>query len=805
MFVHTLHRKVYASLVAATLLMGSMVPAANAEGPLDPAPELQPMGTANGKKVLFDNTHGQTAGAADWVIDGAFSDFANALATNGYYVKELRKTTPITYNDLSSYDVFIIAEANTPYKTTEQAAMLQYVQNGGSIFFISDHYNADRNKNRWDASEAFNGYRRGAWSNPAQGMSAEESSSAAMQDVSSSDWLGSNFGVRFRYNAIGNVVANDIVEPSQSFNITQGVSAVAMHAGSTLAITDPQKAKGIVYLPSTTAAWSHAVDQGVYEGGGRNEGPYAAVSKVGAGKAAFIGDSSPVEDATPKYLREETGGSKKTYDGFKEQDDGVLLVNMVNWLATKESYTSLSQVNGLQLDPVTTLLSMENPSTSTEPQAEPWSAPSAGYNWWDTCTFKSGSYGYGYCNGNGGGGGTGGGGDGSGGGTGDLFFSEYVEGSSYNKALEIYNGTGAAVNLSSYTITQSNTTSVISLNGTLQHGDVYVLAHPSASSSIRNSADTTSSSISFNGDDAITLKKSGVVIDVIGTAGTSFGTDLTLIRKGTVTSGTASYNSAEWDAQSKDTTSNLGIHTTTSSNHAPIAASPIADQTATLGGSAVVIDATNTFSDADGDPLTLTASSSNSGIAKVAVSGKQLTVTPVSAGTASITVTANDGRGGSVNDSFTVNVVAVSAAQLDETFETGSKDSYTNGNVTLSSGSWAFHNALIGGLSSDKKNGTKAARIRATGSLAMNFNVSAAKEIKLHVANFGSDTGATWKLQKSVDNGATWTDVTSAAAATSSLTEKSISVNETSAVRFQIVVSGTTGQRLNIDHVRIMN
>ena len=27
----------------------------------------------------------------------------------------------------------------------------------------------------------------------------------------------------------------------------------------------------------------------------------------------------------------------------------------------------------------------------------------------------------------------------------ELFFSEYIEGSSYNKALEIYNGTGAAI------------------------------------------------------------------------------------------------------------------------------------------------------------------------------------------------------------------------------------------------------------------------------------------------------------------------------------------------------------------------
>ncbi|PNB77260.1 endonuclease, partial [Pseudomonas sp. FW305-BF6] len=161
--------------------------------------------------------------------------------------------------------------------------------------------------------------------------------------------------------------------------ITTGVSTVAMHAGSTLAVTNPNKAKGIVYLPTTTAAWGSAVDQGVYNGGGRAEGPYAAVSKLGLGKAAFIGDSSPVEDATPKYLREETGTKKTTYDGFKEQNDGTLLVNIIDWLSNQENYTALSQVSGLQLDQATSLLAIETPQTSTEPEAEPWAAPAAGY------------------------------------------------------------------------------------------------------------------------------------------------------------------------------------------------------------------------------------------------------------------------------------------------------------------------------------------------------------------------------------------------------------------------------------------
>lgn len=361
-------------------------------------PELE---NGAGKKVLFDNTHAQTAGAADWVIDGAFSDFADALAAEQFEVDQLDRTIPytfgeqaITYDKLKDYDVFIVGEANIPFKQSEQEAILRFVNEGGGLFFIADHYNADRNKNRWDASEVMNGYRRGAYSNPAKGMSAAEAASPAMQGVVSSDWLADNFGLRFRYNAIGDVNATDIVEPSQAFGITSGVDSVAMHAGSTIAILDPAKAKGIVYLPAGgVPAWSYAVDQGVYNGGGRAEGAYAAIAKRGLGKAAFIGDSSPVEDATPKYLREETGTAKKTYDGFKEEDDGVFLVNTVKWLAMQEDYTAFDQVDGLTLDTPTSLLPMETPSASTEPQAEPWDEPAPGYLWYDPTTFKPGSYG----------------------------------------------------------------------------------------------------------------------------------------------------------------------------------------------------------------------------------------------------------------------------------------------------------------------------------------------------------------------------------------------------------------------------
>ncbi|SDK27434.1 DUF5689 domain-containing protein [Sediminibacillus albus] len=387
-------------LLAFGLLQGLAVAGtAQAEGlPITsvdaPAPVIEPavVNDNNDTKVLFDNTHGQTAGAADWVINGAFSDFGQAIAGEGYYVKELRQTTPITYEDLSDYQVFVIPEANIPYKDSEQDAILNFVENGGSVFYIADHYNADRNLNRWDSAEIFNDYRRGAFDDPDKGFREDEINAEAMQGVSNSDWLSDHFGVRFRFNAIGDGVANDITAPNESFGVTEGVEGVAFHAGATIAITDPSKAKGLVYVPEGVSSWGPAVDQGVYNGGGRDEGAFVAISKVGQGKAAFIGDSSPVEDRTPVYLREDNGNTKTTYDGFKEADDGVLLTNLINWLAEQEDYQNL-EGQGIELDQPTELHDFEIPENSTEPETEPWNNPPSGYKWYDRTTFQPGSYG----------------------------------------------------------------------------------------------------------------------------------------------------------------------------------------------------------------------------------------------------------------------------------------------------------------------------------------------------------------------------------------------------------------------------
>ncbi|WP_175393335.1 Ig-like domain-containing protein [Brevibacillus laterosporus] len=93
----------------------------------------------------------------------------------------------------------------------------------------------------------------------------------------------------------------------------------------------------------------------------------------------------------------------------------------------------------------------------------------------------------------------------------------------------------------------------------------------------------------------------------------------------------------------------------TPANNAPTVATAIDDKTGTVGTD-VTVDASGTFTDADGDTLTLTAASSADGIATVAVSGKNIVVTPVAKGKAEITVTAKDGKGGEVSETFTITV-----------------------------------------------------------------------------------------------------------------------------------------------------
>ena len=153
--------------------------------------------------------------------------------------------------------------------------------------------------------------------------------------------------------------------------------------------------------------------------------------------------------------------------------------------------------------------------------------------------------------------------------TGELFFSEYIEGSSNNKALEIFNGTGGAVDLAAggYSIQMffngsSSAGLTINLTGTVANGDVFVVAQSSANAAILAQADMTNGAGWFNGDDAVVLRKGTAIVDAIGQVGFDPGSewgsgltstqDNTLRRKETIqagdTNGADAFDPAvEWD------------------------------------------------------------------------------------------------------------------------------------------------------------------------------------------------------------------------------------------------------------------
>ena len=157
----------------------------------------------------------------------------------------------------------------------------------------------------------------------------------------------------------------------------------------------------------------------------------------------------------------------------------------------------------------------------------------------------------------------------------ELLFSEYIEGSSNNKALEIANKTSGAINLSAYSIKrQTNGAGVwsagLALSGTINSGGKYTIVNSLMASSCYpiSSANlsTSATEMAFNGNDAVGLFKNGILIDIIGifNGGTAnFSVDETIRRKLSVTAPSTTFNKAtQWDVFALDTCSNLGSRTT---------------------------------------------------------------------------------------------------------------------------------------------------------------------------------------------------------------------------------------------------
>jgi hypothetical protein len=181
----------------------------------------------------------------------------------------------------------------------------------------------------------------------------------------------------------------------------------------------------------------------------------------------------------------------------------------------------------------------------------------------------------------------------------DLIISEYVEGSSNNKYLELYNGTASTINLAGYKLNLYNNTGnsssvsqTITLSGSLPAGNAIVYKNNLATA-YSGTAIVAATVINFNGDDAIALLKTteqyvdifGVIGNDPGTAWTSAGgnttTGKTLRRKSSVITGVTTNPSGtgagafttlatEWDQFATDNVLGLGTHTASSTSTVPV-------------------------------------------------------------------------------------------------------------------------------------------------------------------------------------------------------------------------------------------
>lgn len=167
----------------------------------------------------------------------------------------------------------------------------------------------------------------------------------------------------------------------------------------------------------------------------------------------------------------------------------------------------------------------------------------------------------------------------------DLIISEYVEGSGYNKYVEIYNNTGAAVDLADYRFRlfangSTTPTQDLALSGILPDESAKVYSNPQATA---YTGDTTVSAITYlNGNDAFALYKISTAsyVDIFGrigedpgvswTSGTYTTIDRTLVRNAEVNAGVSVNPAAgfptlatEWTQYNQNTVTYLGDHTMT--------------------------------------------------------------------------------------------------------------------------------------------------------------------------------------------------------------------------------------------------
>ena len=148
----------------------------------------------------------------------------------------------------------------------------------------------------------------------------------------------------------------------------------------------------------------------------------------------------------------------------------------------------------------------------------------------------------------------------------------------------------------------------------------------------------------------------GASVEPSGVATASVdGTTLTIVAG--ANAGDATVTVTATDTHMGEGSTEFTLRVSDAPNQAPMAEGTIPDQTLEMDFDAMkTVDVMDYFSDPDGDMLTYTPASSMPDIVAASADGSMITITAVDDGMATITVTASDGRGGSVDQMFDVTV-----------------------------------------------------------------------------------------------------------------------------------------------------
>ena len=284
-------------------------------------------GFAAPPRALFDNTHAETAGNADWIIDtdqpepipaqstvtpatprtywlGAISSWGIDLVKRGYQVSTLTTAFGITYGnagnayDLSKFDVFILPEPNTLFSRAESTAIFNYVRDGGGLVVVVDHMNSDRNNDGWDSPRIMN--------------------ALGIQQA---------WGIRCAVTGDAN---NSISQDSGNYTSDPGdpivngpngkADSLSFHGGDTFILypANNPSVRGTFWMNGNAQTSTVNV--------------MAARLLYGAGRVFIVGDSSPADDGSAQP------GNSSIFDGWGEVSgrDSLVFLNATQWV-TRQS------------------------------------------------------------------------------------------------------------------------------------------------------------------------------------------------------------------------------------------------------------------------------------------------------------------------------------------------------------------------------------------------------------------------------------------------------------------------------------